>query len=133
MAALLEIRHDGFGLLHHRGKRLHDVEELLDHVEKSSHAIEVAAAAPPISRSDGFGSKSVARESLHDVSRSKSVVSESRDDRFESRASSSMSFDVRSSFFDVGSSFFDVSSSFFATMEKSLPSRSESRARRLRS
>jgi hypothetical protein len=113
-AALLGIRHDGFGLLHHRCKRLHDVEELLDHVEKSSHAIEEAAAAPPISRDDGFGFKSVARESRHVVFRSRSVVSESRDDRFESRASSSMSFDVRSS--------------FFATMEKFLPSRSESRA-----
>jgi hypothetical protein len=107
---------------------LHDVEELLDHVEKSSHAIEEAAAVPRIFRDDGFGSKSVVYESLHVVSRSKSVVSESRDDRFESRASSSMSFDVRPFFFDVRSSFFDVGSSFFATMEKSLPSRSESRA-----
>jgi hypothetical protein len=105
---------------------LHDVEELLDHVEQSSHAIEEAAAAPPIARDDRFGSRSVLEEALHVVFRSKSVVSESRDDRFESRASSSMSFDVRSSFFDVGSF-------FFATMEKSLPSRSESRARRLRS
>ena len=102
------------------------MEELLDHVEKSSQAIEQAAAVPRIFRDDGFGSKSVVHESLHVVFRFKSVVSESRDDRFESRASSSMSFDVRSSFFDVGSF-------FFATMEKSLPSRSESRARRLRS
>jgi hypothetical protein len=100
---------------------LHDVEELLDHVEKSSHAIEEAAAVPRIFRDDGSGSQSVVYESLHVGFRFKSVVSESRDDRFESRASSSMFFDVRSSFFDVGSC-------FFATMEKSLASRSESRA-----
>jgi hypothetical protein len=100
---------------------LHDVEELLDHLEKSSQAIEEAAAVARIFRDDGFGSKSVARKSRHVVFRSKSVVSEPRDDRFESRASSLMSFDVRSSFFDV-------LSSFFATMEKSAASRSESRA-----
>ena len=53
------------------------MEELLDHVEKSSHAIEEAAAVPRIFRDDGFGSKSVVYESLHVVFRSKSVVSES--------------------------------------------------------
>jgi hypothetical protein len=108
-------------LLHHRCKRFHDVEELLDHLEKSSPTIEEPVAMLRILRDDVSGSKSVVRESLHVVFRSKSVVSKSRDDRSEPRASSSMSFDVRSSFFDVRSC-------FFATMEKSLPSRSESRA-----
>jgi hypothetical protein len=77
-----EIRDDGFEFLHHRCKRFHDVEELLDHLEKSSQAIEEAAAVPRIFRDDGSGSKSVVYESLHVVFRSKSVVSESRDDRF---------------------------------------------------
>jgi hypothetical protein len=58
-AALFKIRGDGFELLHHRCKRLHDVEESLDHLKKSSHAIEEAAVVPGIFRDDGFGSKFV--------------------------------------------------------------------------
>jgi hypothetical protein len=70
----------------YRSESLHDVKELLDHLEKSSHVIKEAAAVPPIFRRDGFGSTSVLEESLHVVFQSKSVVSGSRDDRFESRA-----------------------------------------------
>ena len=80
------MRDDGFGLLEYRCERLHDVEELLDHLEKSSDAIKEAVAVPPIFRHDGLGSTSVLEESLHVVFRSKSVGSGSRDDRFESRA-----------------------------------------------
>ena len=73
-------------MLEYRSESLHDVKELLDHLEKSSHVIKEAVAALPVFRRDGFGSTSVLEESLHVVFQSKSVVSGSRDDRFESRA-----------------------------------------------
>jgi hypothetical protein len=73
-------------LLEYRCESLHDVKELLDHLEKSSHVIKGAVAVLPILRRDGFDSTSVLEESLHVVFQSKSVVSGSRDDRFESRA-----------------------------------------------
>jgi hypothetical protein len=66
---LVELRDDGSGLLEYRCERLHDVEELLDHLEKSSHAIKEAVAVRPIFRHDGFGSRSVLEESLHVVFR----------------------------------------------------------------
>jgi len=62
------------------------VKELLDHLKKSSHVLEEAIAVLSAFRRDGFWSKSVMEESLHVVFRSKSVVSCSRDDRFEARA-----------------------------------------------
>jgi len=65
---------------------LHDVKELLDHLKKSSQVLEEAVAVLSVFRRDGFWSKSVMEESLHVVFRSKSVVSSSRDDRFEPRA-----------------------------------------------
>jgi len=65
---------------------LHDVKELLDHLKKSSQALEEAVAVLSVFRRDGFWSRSVMEERLHVVFRSKSVVSGSRDDRFESRA-----------------------------------------------
>jgi hypothetical protein len=85
-AALLELEDDGFRLLEYRCESLHDVKELLDHLEKSSHVIKEAVAVLPVLRPDGFAAKSVRDESLHVVFQSKSVVSGSRDDRFESRA-----------------------------------------------
>ena len=80
------MRDDGFELLEYRCERLHDAKELLDQLEKSSHAIKEAVAVLPIFRRDGSGFKSVLEESFHVVFQSKSVVSGSRDDRFESRA-----------------------------------------------
>ena len=65
---------------------LHDVKELLDRLKKSSHVLEEAVAVLSAFRRDGFWSKSVMEKSLHLVFRSKSVVSSSRDDRFESGA-----------------------------------------------
>ena len=62
------------------------MKELLDHLKKSSHVLEEVVAVLSVFRHDGFGSESVLEESLHVVFRSKSVVSRSRDDRFESRA-----------------------------------------------
>ena len=73
-------------LLHDVKELLHDVKELLDRLKKSSHVMEEAVAVLSAFRSDGFWSKSVVEKSLHVVFRSKSVVSESRDGRFESGA-----------------------------------------------
>jgi len=65
---------------------LHDVKELLDRLKESSHVMEEAVAVLSAFRLDGFWSKSVIEQSLHVVFRPRSVVSGSRDDRFESRA-----------------------------------------------
>ena len=73
-------------LLHDVKELLHDVKELLDHRKKSSHVMDEAVAVLSAFRRDGFWSKSVMEKSLHLVFRSKSVVSSSRDDRFEPRA-----------------------------------------------
>ena len=95
---------------------LHDVKELLDHLKKSSHVLEQAVAVLSVLRHDGFCSKSVLDESLHVVFKPRSVISGSRDDRFEAGARSTLSFDVRSSLFSL--------------IEKLLPYRSGLRAYR---
>ena len=96
-----ELLQDVKELLQDVKELLQDVKELLDHLKKSSHVLEQAVAVLSVLRHDGFCSKSVLDESLHVVLKSRSVVSGSRDDRFESRASSTVSFDVRSSLFAV--------------------------------
>ena len=73
------------------------MKELLDDLKKSSQVLEEAVAVLSIFREDRFRRGSVLQESLHVLSKLKSVVSGPRDDRFESRASRSVSFDVRSS------------------------------------
>ena len=85
-AALLEMVDDGFAFLEYRCEWLHDVKELLDHLEKSSQVIKQAVAVLSVFRHDGFDSKSVLEESLHVVFRSKPVVSESTDVGFKPRA-----------------------------------------------
>ena len=73
-------------LLDHLKKLLDHLKKLLDHLKKSSQVLEETVAALSVSRHDGSCSKSVRDESLHAVLKSKSGVSGSRDDRFESRA-----------------------------------------------
>jgi hypothetical protein len=68
---------DRFGLLEYRSELSQHVKELLDDVEKSSHVIEPWVAVLSALRQDGSGSLDV-------VFPSKSVVSGSRHDRFES-------------------------------------------------
>ena len=109
-----ELLHDVKELLDHLKKLLDHRKKLLDHRKKSSQVMEEAVAVLSVFRRDGFCSKSVLDESLHVVFKPRSVISGSRDDRFESRASSKLSLDVRSS--------------LFAVIEELLPYRSGRRA-----
>ncbi len=77
---------DRFALQQYRSESSHDVEELLDDVEKSSHLLEEALAVLSLFQHDGSEPRAVLEESLHVVFQSTHVVSGSKDDRFESRA-----------------------------------------------
>jgi hypothetical protein len=99
---LLETQDDRCRWLEYRSETGQYVKELLDYLEKSSPVIEEALAVLPSLRHDGFGFKS--------------VLEESQNGRFESRAWSTVCFDVRSC--------------FLATMGRSSSRLSGSRARR---
>ena len=74
-----------------------DVKEFLEDLKKSSQVLDESVAVLSIFRGDRFRPRSVLEELLHVLLKLESVVSGLRDDRFESRASRSGSFDVRSS------------------------------------
>jgi hypothetical protein len=71
------------------------LEESLEQMEKSSQLLEELLALLSVFSQNGFGSKSVLGESIHDVFPSKPVASASRDARSESKARRQVLLDVR--------------------------------------
>jgi hypothetical protein len=72
-------------LSHYRSELLHDVKELFDHLEESSHALEQLLAVLSVFRHDRLEPTAVLEESLHVLFESKSVFCGSTDVRSESR------------------------------------------------